>query len=92
MRISVETYTGPDGVEMLRRFHLDGREIGILEKLDQWHGPDYRYVKVRGDDGNFYILRFNEDRAEWELTMFERARSDAAAARLDATRLPSRTV
>ena len=35
-------------------------------------GPDYRYIKVRGYDG-LYILRFDETRAEWHLTMFKRA-------------------
>jgi hypothetical protein len=37
----------------------------------QWHGADYRYFKVKGDDGNFYILRFDEARSEWDLTMFQ---------------------
>ena len=25
-----------------------------LEALDQWHGPDYRYIKVGGYDGGLY--------------------------------------
>jgi hypothetical protein len=48
----------------------------VLEALDQWYGPDYRYIKVRGyDDGSLYILRFDEPHAEWELTMFVSARA-----------------
>ena len=36
---------------------------------------NYRYIKVRADDG-LYILRFDETRAEWRLTMFKRARAE----------------
>ena len=31
-------------------------------------GPDYCYFKVKGEDGNLYILRMDMGRAEWELT------------------------
>lgn len=45
--------------------------------IDQWYGRDYRYVKVKGDDGSMYILRFDEIRNEWELIMFASRRSQA---------------
>ena len=79
MQVRVETYTGHGGVEMLRRFRLDGREIEVSDNLDQWHGPDHRYFKVKGDDGNLYVLRFDESRADWELIMFQSAQSQAAS-------------
>jgi hypothetical protein len=44
---------------------------------DQWHGPVYRYVKVKGDDGGLYILRFEEGKAVWDLTLFESERARA---------------
>jgi hypothetical protein len=31
-----------------------------IDIIDQWYGADYRYVKVKDDDGGLYILRFNE--------------------------------
>ncbi len=71
MQIRAETYF-EGGVEKLRRFHLDSRPIEIAENIDQWHGADYSYFKVRGCDGNLYILRHEEMRADWELTMYER--------------------
>jgi hypothetical protein len=52
-------------------FVSTARQIEIAENIDQWHGPDYRYFKVRGSDGNLYMLRHNEIRATWELTMYE---------------------
>jgi hypothetical protein len=72
MRVEVESYAGDRGAEMLRRVRLDGRNIEIAENIDQWHGAGYRYHKVKGRDGNLYILRLDEGRAEWELTMFQR--------------------
>ncbi len=44
--------------------------MAAIENMDQWHGEGYSYFKVKADDGNLYILRFNEDGAEWDLTMF----------------------
>jgi hypothetical protein len=78
MQVRVETYVDESGDEKLRRFWLDGREIEVADNIDRWHGADYGYAKVRGTDGNVYILRLNEVRAEWELTMYQRAQSQGA--------------
>jgi hypothetical protein len=86
MQVRVETYVDDGGVEKLRRFWFDGREIEVADNIDQWHGADYRYFKVRGSDGNVYILRHNEVRAEWELTMYQRSQSQGAPAILDPIR------
>ena len=60
---------------MPRRLHFGGHQVDVLETLDRWYGPDYRYIKARGTDGGLYILRFDEVQAEWELTMFKDARA-----------------
>jgi hypothetical protein len=73
MQIRVETYVEEDGVEKLRRFRFDSREIEVAENVDQWHGADYRYFTVRASDGTAYILRLNDLQADWELTMCQRA-------------------
>ena len=80
MQIRVETYEGHGGVEMLRRFYLDGREIEVTANLDQWHGYDHRYVKVKGADGNLYVLRYDDGHADWDLIMFQSEESQALAA------------
>ena len=76
----VETYTGYSGIEMPRRFRFDGREIEIAENIDQWPGPNYCYFQVKDSDGNLYILRHDELRAEWELTMFQSRQAGAEPA------------
>lgn len=72
MRIRVECHAGYRGEERPIRFFLKQRCIEILDIIDQWYGPDYRYFKVRGDDGSVYILRQVLDNEDWELTMFTR--------------------
>ena len=73
MEVQVEHRTDHLGVEILMRFRFDGREIEIVEIVDQWYGPDDRYFK--SNEGNLYILlyimRFDEGRVEWELRMFQ---------------------
>jgi hypothetical protein len=71
MRVHVECVADYRGVEMPRRFHLGRRKVEIVESDDQWHGADYRYFKVKGDDGDVYILRFDQPSSEWDLTMFQ---------------------
>jgi len=72
MRIRVECHAGYRGEERPIRFFLKQRSVEILDLVDQWYDPDYRYFKVRGDDGSVYILRQVLDNEHWELTMFSR--------------------
>jgi len=72
MQVQVDTYMD-QGVEKLGRIRFDSRQIDITDNIDQWHGADYRYFKVRGSDGNLYILRHDDIRSAWELTMYEQA-------------------
>jgi hypothetical protein len=80
MQVWVETYAAHGGVEMPRRFRLGGREIEVIENLDQWYGAQCRYFKVRGDDKSVYILHFDEIRVVWELIMFQRPQTQVARA------------
>jgi len=73
VQIRVETYVDENGVEKLRRFRLDNREIDVAENIDQWHGADYCYFKVQASDDSVYVLRLSDVRADWELTMYQRS-------------------
>lgn len=76
MRVRVETYAGHGGIEMPRRLCFDDRCIEVIENLDQWYGADYRYFKLKGDDGNLYILRADDAHGEWTLTLFQSSRPE----------------
>lgn len=72
LAVRVECHAGYRGEERPLRFYLKQRRIEVVENLDQWYGPEYRYCKVRGDDHCVYILRHSLPDGRWELTMFSR--------------------
>ena len=72
MQIKVDCYAGYRGEETPRRFYIKSRRIEIEQVLDRWLAPDHRYFKVRGDDGDVYILRHEEASDRWDLTYFRR--------------------
>ena len=74
MQVQVEGETGPDGVVVPRKCAFDGKHVDVAELLDQWHGAGHRYVKFRGTDANLYIVRHDDARGTWELTMYETPR------------------
>ena len=73
LAIGVECYAGHRGEQTPRVLILGARRIAVAEVLDAWLAPDHRYFKVRGDDGDTYIVRHDERRDQWELTMFRAA-------------------
>ncbi len=70
LRVRVECYAGYRGEQRPLRFYINRRCIEVVEVVDQWYGPDYRYCKLRGDDKGIYILRQTIEEELWELTMF----------------------
>jgi len=59
-----------------RTLILGDRRVAVAEVLDAWLAPDYRYVKLRGADGDTYLVRHDERFDSWELTMFRAERVD----------------
>lgn len=72
IEVHVECYAGYRANERPRCFTFGQRNIEVKEIIDQWQGPDYRYFKLKGDDGGIYILRHEEKTDRWELTLFDR--------------------
>ena len=71
LTLRVECYAGYRGEETPRRFHLKSRTIEVEEVLDRWIAPTHRYITVKGDDDDIYILRHETNKNIWELTLFE---------------------
>ena len=71
--VRVECYAGYRGDEAPRALIIGERRIEVVEVLDRWLAPDHRYFKVKGDDGDVYIVRYSNAADAWELTMFARA-------------------
>ncbi len=71
--IRVEACEGHRGEPTPRCFFLGPRRVEVTEVVDRWLGSDRRYFKVRGDDGDVYILRHELLPDHWELTLFASA-------------------
>ncbi|MBN2159466.1 MAG: hypothetical protein JW807_08730 [Spirochaetes bacterium] len=69
--IRVETYSGYKADERPMTFILGETRHEVSEIIDRWYGPDYRYFKVRADDGCVYILKYDESRDRWELGFYD---------------------
>jgi hypothetical protein len=70
--LHVECYAGHRGEETPRALTIGDRLVQVEQVLDRWLAPDHRYFKVKGDDGDDYIVRQDTASGEWELTMFKR--------------------
>jgi hypothetical protein len=73
MRVQIDPHADLRAVP--QTLYWGERRIEIIEVIDQWYGPGYRYVKVKGYDGSVYILGFDEIRDRWDLIMFSSARA-----------------
>ena len=65
--LRVECYASYRGDESPRRIFVDDRGIEVIKILDRWLDPDYRYFKVKGNDGLIYILKHDANTLQWKL-------------------------
>ena len=73
MAIRIECYAGYRGEEEPCVFWLGERRLEVVELVDRWYDPDYRYYRCRADDGDCYVLRHDELSGEWDLAAFTAA-------------------
>jgi len=62
MAIRVECYSGYRGDEEPRAFWLGTRRLAVRAIVDRWFAPTQRWFRVDADDGNVYVLRFDESK------------------------------
>jgi hypothetical protein len=74
--IAVECYAGHRGEQTPRTLILGDRRVAVIEVLDAWLASDHRYFKLKGADGDTYLVRHDERSDTWELTMFRSKRVD----------------
>ncbi len=73
MNVHVECYAGYREEETPRRFTIGSRRVEVVEVIDRWLAPDYRYFKVLGDDRTIYIFRYDLELGQWELIMYDQS-------------------
>ncbi|HCJ67055.1 MAG TPA: hypothetical protein DHV62_06960 [Elusimicrobia bacterium] len=74
--LKVNCYSGYRANERPVSFSLGEKEFQVKEILDRWYGPDYQYFKVKADDENIYILKYDENKDFWELEFYREGERD----------------
>src|SRR5436309_1131058 len=74
LSVGVECYAGHRGEQTPCSLIVGDRRISVAVVLDAWLAPDYRYFKLKGADGDTYLVRHDERSNIWELTMFRAER------------------
>ena len=67
MKICVLSRTGRGGRHDPQVFHLGTRRHPVVAVLDEWSEGEYRYFKVRVEDGRRFVLRHDPVTDAWEL-------------------------
>lgn len=76
IKLDVVCYAGYKSNERPCGFTLGQTKYEIVDILDRWYGPDYVYFKINADDGNTYIIKYDEKNDEWELDFYQKAPHD----------------
>lgn len=79
MSIRVECYAGYRDDQEPVAFWFGDRRVAVRALVDRWYSPTQRWFKVEAEDGDTYILRYDESGAQWELAAFTSARSPGTA-------------
>lgn len=75
LMLTVECDAGANGEREPHAFSMGKRRVIVDEIIDRWLATDHQYFKVRADDSGTYILRYDANRAIWELTLFDSGRA-----------------
>ena len=67
LSLEVTCYAGYRGEETPRTFLIHERRVEVVDVIDRWLSPQYRYFKVRGSDDNTYVIRHSNSTRSWEL-------------------------
>ncbi len=67
----VEAYSGYKGEETPRVFTHEGIRRQILQIIARWYTEQHSYFRVRTDEGDVYILRYDLENLVWEMVMRE---------------------
>ncbi|WP_303907423.1 hypothetical protein [Thiohalomonas denitrificans] len=62
---------GPAGVPEPVTFRIAGIERSVAAVLDRWPGSEIGYVKIRGEDDDLYILRYEDAGNRWSIIFYQ---------------------
>ncbi len=69
--IAIECYLENNSNGRPTAFSLMGRSYKVKEIIDTWHAKVAVYFKVKAEDDNIYLLKYDERKAQWDLVFFQ---------------------
>jgi hypothetical protein len=67
----VECYTSSKLNERPVAFVLSNSRYKVEEIIDRWYGEGSRYFKIKADDDNIYLLKYDEQADCWEWVFYQ---------------------
>ena len=67
----VECYTGSKLQENPVAFVLRDNRYKVEEIIDRWYGEGSSYFKVKADDDNIYLLKYDKRSSHWEWVFYQ---------------------
>ncbi len=69
--LRVECFSGYKLNERPVAFSLMDRRYEVKDIIDRWYGEGARYFKVRADDDNIYLLKYDEWEDRWDFVFYQ---------------------
>ena len=69
--LKVECYTSSKLNERPVAFSLSNSRYKVEEIIDRWYGEGSRYFKIKADDDNIYLLKYDERMDRWEWVFYQ---------------------
>ena len=64
-------------------FSLSNSRYKVEEIIDRWYGEGSRYFKIKADDENIYLLKYDERMDRWEWVFYQNPKMLNALTSLD---------
>jgi hypothetical protein len=55
-------------------FTLMDRQYKVNDVIDRWYGEGVIFFKVKADDDNIYLLKYNKLQDHWDLILYQNPR------------------
>jgi len=69
--LKVECYASSKLSERPVAFFLSNSRYKVEEIIDRWHEEGSRYFKIKADDDNIYLLKYDEHKDCWEWVFYQ---------------------
>ena len=81
--LKVECYASSKLNERPVAFSLSNSRYKVEEIIDRWYGEGSRYFKIKADDDNIYLLKYDERMDRWEWVFYQNPKMLNALTSLD---------